>query len=258
MCGRFTLKTPVLDWLMSLLPEHSKHWERMVTELQSKHPELCVPRYNIAPSQTIVVITQSPHGTPPQLASMRWGLIPSWADSPNIAFKMINARSETLVEKPSFRGLLGTHRCVVVADGYYEWQRTPATGSRREQKHPHWIHRPDDGPLAMAGLWTSNRKIDPAKEIKSVTVITADANEELRPIHDRMPSFLGETVALQQWLDLDFLSEKIPTLLGTSPAGSLDAVPVGSEVNSPRNDGPQLLVKVTTAGQGIDADSANS
>ena len=244
MCGRFTLKTPVLDWLISFLPEHSKHWERLVTEFQARHPELLVPRYNIAPSQTIVVLTQSPHGEPPQLASMRWGLIPSWSDSPNIAFKMINARSETLGEKPSFRGLLRSHRCVVVADGYYEWQRIPVAGSQREQKHPHWIHRPDGGPLAMAGLWTTNRKIHRAEEIRSVTVITADANEELRPIHDRMPSFLREPVALQQWLDLDFLSDEIPSLLGTSPTGSLAAVPVGSEVNSPRNDGPQLLVQV--------------
>ena len=162
MCGRFTLKTPVLDWLISFLPEHSKHWERLVTEFQARHPELLVPRYNIAPSQTIVVLTQSPHGEPPQLASMRWGLIPSWSDSPNIAFKMINARSETLGEKPSFRGLLRSHRCVVVADGYYEWQRIPVAGSQREQKHPHWIHRPDGGPLAMGGPPTE-KSIEPRK-----------------------------------------------------------------------------------------------
>ncbi|MFN7626921.1 MAG: SOS response-associated peptidase [Pirellula sp.] len=244
MCGRFTLKTPVLDWLMSLLPEHSKHWERIVAEFQIKFPELCVPRYNIAPSQSIVVLTQSPHGECPQLASMRWGLIPSWSDSPNIAFKMINARSETLTEKPSFRGLLEAHRCVVIADGYYEWQRIPGTGSKREQKLPHWIHRPDRGPLAMAGLWTTNRKILPAQETRSATIITADANGELRPIHDRMPTFLREPGAVQHWLDLDVDGDGIPLLLGTSPEGSLAATPVGSDVNSPRNDGPQLLVEV--------------
>lgn len=244
MCGRFTLKTPVLDWLTSLLPEHSKRWEQMVAEFQVKYPDLCVPRYNIAPSQSIVVLTQSPHGQCPQLASMRWGLIPSWSDSPNIAFKMFNARSETLTEKPSFRGLLGTHRCVVIADGYYEWQRIPASGSQREQKHPHWIHRPDDGPLAMAGLWTTNRKIHPTEEVRTATVITADANGELRPIHDRMPTFLREPVALQQWLDLNMGSDRVPSLLGTSPNGSLCAIPVGSEVNSPRNDGPQLLEQI--------------
>lgn len=243
MCGRFTLKTPVLDWLMSLLPEHSKHWERAVAELQATHPELFVPRYNIAPSQSILVLTQSPHGDCPQLAGMRWGLIPSWADSPNIAFKMINARSETITEKPSFRGLLERHRCVVLADGYYEWQRIPATSSRREQKYPHWIHSPEDSPLAMAGLWTINRKIHPAEPIRSATIITANANEELHPIHDRMPAFLREPMTLQQWLNLDLGSDGIPDLLGTSPIGSLGATPVGVDVNFPRNDGPHLIEK---------------
>lgn len=241
MCGRFTLKTPVLDWLMSFIPEHTKHWERRIAEFQTKYPDLFVPRYNIAPSQMILALTQSPHGEPPQLTSLRWGLIPGWSDSPNIAFKMINARRETLTEKPSFRGLLGTHRCVVLADGYYEWQRIAEADSRNEQKKPHWIHRPDNGPLAMAGLWTSNRKIVPTEEIRSAAVITTDANGELRPIHDRMPSFLLDPLAVQQWLDLDEGSDQTESLLGTSPIGSLSAIPVRSEVNSPRNNGPQLL-----------------
>lgn len=148
------------------------------------------PRYNIAPNQRAVVIMSEGKR---KLEMMQWCLIPSWAKDPSIGNRMINARAETLAEKPSFKRLIGKRRCLVLADGFYEWRK------EGKRKVPLRIVRKDRQPFAFAGLWDSWRNPD-ANELHSFTIITTEANDLLRPIHDRMPVILHQTDE-QLWLD---------------------------------------------------------
>ena len=221
MCGRFTLKTPPADWGQLLLPHLdvasvSADWQ---------------PRYNIAPTQGIVAIV--PIATTGYIAQhMRWGLVPSWADDLAIGNRMINARSETLADKPAFRTALAKRRCAIVADGYYEWQTHGKT------KQPFWIHRADESVFAFAGLWESNRKAS-NHDVTSATIITAAATEALAPMHDRMPTILSGD-ALLRWLD--------PTTSATDAAEliqqrdvDLETRPVSTHVNNPRHEDADCL-----------------
>lgn len=254
MCGRFTLKTPVIDWLMSLFPQHQEQWESIAAAVVQDHPILTRPRYNISPTQPIWVITQFKNWDDSPVRSMRWGLIPSWADSTNVAYSMINARSETLTEKPSFKNLIRSHRCAIIADGYYEWLKhsdspdhksSSPTPSSKSPKQPFWIHRPEDQPFAMAGLWTENKRVQPSEVLRSATIITTEANDDTRAVHDRMPAILQDTQAIQQWLQWDGEPEDVLPLLAPSRSGFLTTRAVSTQVNSPRHDGPNLIDPVS-------------
>jgi putative SOS response-associated peptidase YedK len=240
MCGRFTLKTPVLEWLIHFFPQFGDHWTQATRALFEQAPKLALPRWNIAPTQEVLVLASTVPGEPPLLLAMRWGLIPSWASGTNIGYSMINARSETLAEKPSFRSLLPQHRCVVLADGYYEWKKSPDDGTK-QKKTPFWIHRPQEAPLAMAGLWTSNRRVVPASDWLTTTIITADANDDTRGVHDRMPVFLDEGIPIQRWLNLELEPDEWPLFWAPRTGGCLELRKVSDRVNSPKNEGISLL-----------------
>lgn len=241
MCGRFTLKTPVFDWLMDLFPE--RFGPDRLQQLARISPLTEHPRYNIAPTQQIMVLHQDDSSGLFRLDGMRWGLVPGWADDLAIGARMINARSETVAEKPSFRPSLADKRCVVLADGYYEWQKiTP------KEKQPHWIHRPNEQLFAMAGLWAENRRFRSDQSdapLKSATIITTPSNQDTRLVHDRMPAILTNATSIQQWLTLDWKEEenqqKILSLLEPAPTGTFQLRRVSNAVGKPQNDSEFLI-----------------
>jgi putative SOS response-associated peptidase YedK len=221
MCGRFTLTAGPLD-LSSMFPLFSGiQWD---------------PRYNIAPTQMVLAVRTKPESKDLEAVRLRWGLVPSWADSPKIGYRLINARSETVSQKPAFRTAFRRRRCVILADGYYEWQKLG------EEKQPYYIHQPDSKPFAMAGLW--ERWDHPESEspaIESCTIITTDANESLRAIHDRMPVILPKE-ELSVWLDGAVQEPALLTgLLRPAPNDRMTAYAVSTVVNSPKNDGPACI-----------------
>lgn len=243
MCGRFTLKTPVFDWLVHFLPQYREHWHHASRALLEASPRLASPRWNIAPTQEVCIATSGGLGQPPVLATARWGLVPAWSDSLRAGYTMINARSETLQEKPSFKSLLANHRCVVLADGYYEWQQSSVADSAQPAKTPYWIHPKGELPLAMAGLWTVNRRAVPGSELRSTTIITMAADAQTRVVHDRMPVMLPTSEAVQQWLNLEMPSAALESFWAPengNPA-ELELRRVSAAVNSVRNDHAALI-----------------
>ena len=190
------------------------------------------PRYNIAPGQEVAVVFNRDGGR--SLGMMHWGLIPSWAKDPSIGNKMINARAETLSEKPSFKRLIAKRRCLVLSDGFYEWRK------EGKRKAPMRIRLKTGEPFGFAGLWDSWRKPD-GSDLQTFTIITTEANELLKPIHDRMPVILPEE-AEQQWLGFDVKdTSELLSLLKPYPSDLMEAYDVSLLVNSPRNDLPQCI-----------------
>lgn len=191
------------------------------------------PRYNVAPSQSVVAIVRLPDASDPQTKSLHWGLIPAWAKDPKIGYNLINARAETVSEKPSFRSAFRKRRCLIPANGFYEWQQVE--GSR--QKQPYFIGLQDERLFAFAGLyeqWGS-----PGGDVlETCTIITTTANELIAPIHERMPVILAEQdYAL--WLDPSFEKiDRLQALLDPYPASEMKVYPVSSLVNNPKNDSP--------------------
>jgi putative SOS response-associated peptidase YedK len=196
---------------------------------------LAAPNYNIAPTTMAPVI---PAVAERQLRMMRWGLIPAWAKEPTIGSRMINARAETITEKPSFRNLVREHRCVVIASGYFEWQRTP------NGKVPHYIQAGAGGLMLFAGLWTEwTRGPTP---LTTFTIITTAPAASLAEIHDRMPAILPRAAA-ERWLAPDCDREEAVSLLCPA-AEPLRAHAVSTAVNSPRENGPHCLAPAPEAG----------
>ena len=219
MCGRYTLRTPV-DSLVEAF------------EIE-EYPSSITPNYNIAPTQEVAAVVEEDEKR--KLEMFHWGLIPSWAKDPAIGNKMINARAETVSEKPSFRKAFRVRRCLIVADGFYEWQKTT------NGKQPYYIRMEDDSPFAFAGLWESWQN---GTEIRSATIITTDANDVVAPIHNRMPVILHPE-DYELWLDPDFdEKEPLTTLLKPYPAEAMDAYPVSRSVNSPSNNEPGIIESV--------------
>ena len=198
------------------------------------------PRYNIAPTQMALAVT---NGSGRRGSYMWWGLIPSWAKSASVGNRMINARAETLAERPSFRTALQRRQCLVLADGFYEWERK---GSR---KMPMRIVMASGEPFAFAGLWDAWR--DPKGEVvRSCAIITTSANELLSPIHNRMPVILPRELE-SLWLDHDIQDyAALGGILTPYPTRAMEAYEVSSLVNSPANDGPEVVVPVGQAGPG--------
>ncbi len=218
MCGRYTLRTRLNELLQFYAIESQLPW---------------APRFNIAPSQSIPVVRNDPNGDKRALATLRWGLIPSWAKDLRSGHHSINARAETLVHKPSFQQALKSRRCLVPADGFYEWKKSGTN------KQPYFIHMADQRPFVFAGLWDRWTKSLPA--VESCTIITTAANALLSDIHDRMPVILPEAAAMR-WLDrhvedTDFLT----SLLVPYPADAMVAYPVSTLVNSPQHDSTDCI-----------------
>src|SRR5579884_1691692 len=188
-------------------------------------------RYNVAPTQNVVTAINdgSPH-----LDMLRWGLIPSWAKDESIGSKMINARAETLAEKPSFKRLLLSRRCLIVADGFYEWKQ------EHGYKTPMYITMKDGEPFAFAGLWDSWKNPD-GETIRTCTIITTKPNEVVEPIHDRMPAIMRPDM-YDAWLDTSVKDvDLLEHLLGPYPAQEMTARAVSRLVNDPRREGAELL-----------------
>ncbi|QNN24064.1 SOS response-associated peptidase [Planctomycetales bacterium ZRK34] len=188
------------------------------------------PRYNIAPMQWAPVVVNDAGGKR-VLRSMRWGLTPRWADDPAIGNRLINARAETIAAKPAFREAYQHRRCAIPADGFYEWQK------QGRGKQPYYIHRRDGEPLAFAGLWESWTGPD-RQSLDTFTIITTEPNELMRPIHNRMPVIL-QADEVADWLGDDILAAA--KRLRPCDDDLLEAVAVSTQVNSPANDGPQLI-----------------
>ena len=219
MCGRFALTADSAD-LQDVFPEFS-------------FPTQAAPRFNIAPSQPILAV---PNDGKNKADFFVWGLVPSWAKDPTIGARMINARAETLAEKPAFRGAYKYHRCVIFADGFFEWQPQPGSKS----KVPHFIHLKSGRPFAFAGLWDRWQSPD-GSEILSATIITTEPNELMSSIHNRMPVILSKD-AYAQWLDpAPQPASRFENLLGPYPAAEMEAFPVSTLVNSPANDRPETI-----------------
>ncbi|MCU0290522.1 MAG: SOS response-associated peptidase [Thermoanaerobaculaceae bacterium] len=217
MCGRFTLASP----------------GNIVAEVFGLDEEpLVSPRFNIAPTQDVTVV-RTPAGRR-QAGTLQWGLVPSWAKDEAIGSKLINARAETVAEKPAFRAALRARRCLVLADGFYEWQ--PAGG----RKQPWYFRAADGRPFAFAGLW---ERWQPAagEAVESCTIITTEANDLVRPVHERMPVILPLDV-LDRWLG-GGSTDALQALLRPAPEGFLEAYPVSLRVNSPSNDDPGCIAR---------------
>jgi putative SOS response-associated peptidase YedK len=194
-------------------------------------------RYNIAPMQDVPIIRRNAAGER-ELVQVRWGLVPRWAKDPSIGNRMINARAETLADKPSFRTGLKRHRCLLPADGFYEWKQT-ASGA----KQPLHIGMKDAAPFALAGLF--ERWLSPDGEVlDTCTIITTQANALLAPLHDRMPVIVAP-VAYDRWLDV--ANEDLTGLFDPYPAEAMTYYPVSPRVNSVRNDDAKLIVRVDEA-----------
>lgn len=195
-----------------------------------------VPRYNIAPTQDVLVIRQNGGGS--RYAEMlRWGLIPHWAKDPAIGHKMINARSETAHEKPSFRNPIRYHRCLIPASGFVEWSQE--NGS----KQPWYIHRKDGELLAFAGIWDSRK--DAEGTIESCSILTTSANALVAKIHDRMPVILSAS-EYDQWLDRQITeAQQLEALYAPFPSDLLQAIPISTRINNPRHDSPDCLEPLT-------------
>ncbi len=227
MCGRMTLtRSPA---------EIAAFFERLdpaLAPVPGPDGRPLRPRYNIAPSQPVLTLLRD-EAPQPVFAWKSWGLVPAWAKDPAMGGRLFNARAETVAEKPSFRSAFKRRRCLVIADGFYEW--TPRDRGHRA----HWLHPRAGGLLAFAGLhehWAAER----GPEIESCTVITTDANADLAPIHARMPVILPPE-GWAAWLDPASAPERLKALLAPAPAGSLEARPVSSHVNDPRHDDPACL-----------------
>jgi putative SOS response-associated peptidase YedK len=222
MCGRFTLHTP-----KEILAA------RFAVDLGGVD---LAPRYNVAPTQPVLAVRAGEAGAR-RAELMRWGLVPTFAKEAKSS-GMINARVESAATRPAYRVAFRRHRCLILADGFYEWQRGGRGG-----KTPYWISLASGEPFAMAGLWSfwRARELFATEPVISCAILTAPANPAVAPIHDRMPVILHPE-AEAAWIERGEQDvERLRALLVPVPAEALRAVPVGLRVNSPRNDGPDLI-----------------
>ena len=219
MCGRYVVKSSKQE-LQRAFPG---------VEL----PDELEPRFNVAPTQPVLAITSD---APSQARWLRWGLIPHWAKDAKIASKMINARADSVAHKPAYRAAFERRRCAILADGFSEWQK-PARGKTRQ---PWLFTRKGGEPFAFAGLWEIWRPPEGGEPVVSCTVITTDANELVRTVHDRMPAMLRPD-QVASWLRTDAPESESLALLAPVPADELDARPVSQAVNSAAHEGPELL-----------------
>ena len=231
MCGRF---------VSSSSPEKVAAY--FDVDVVDEKLEEQLPNYNTAPTSSVMVVYED--GSTRRLAPFRWGLVPSWAKDAKIGARMINARGESVADKPSFRSAFTKRRCIIPADGFYEWTTDP----NEPKKQPYFIHRPDGEPYAFAGLWEVWRPKDSdgdqAEQLRTCTIITTAANDNMAKLHDRMPVILGrddwETWLSPQNHDKDLLG----SLLVPAANDLITFHAVSKDVNNARNRGEHLLARV--------------
>jgi len=224
MCGRFT----------SLLSPELLAVIRDIFGIQP--PEKVEPRYNIAPTQQVWVIRND--GEHNRLDLMKWGLIPSWAKDPKIGNSLINARSETVHEKPSFRHAIKYNRCIIPAHGFFEWLH------EGDKKLPSYIHMADNGLMAFAGLWEHWKEPEEENVLETFTILTTSANELVKPLHDRMPVILHPS-DYQLWLNKTMHDpEQLHYMYQPFPSDQLTMYRVPDLVNSPKNDTPACIARI--------------
>jgi putative SOS response-associated peptidase YedK len=219
VCGRYTLATPNPAAVRARFPVGES------VEIRR--------RFNVAPGDDVLAVTTDRFGEP-RGELLRWGLVPPWSDGPGTGVKMINARIETVAERRAFRRAFERYRCLIVADGFYEWRRAPSGA-----KQPFHITRSDGALFAFAGLWSIWYADDGAK-LRSCTILTTAPNRAIAPLHDRMPVILAPA-AEERWLDPATSRAELFTLLVGLPAEQTALAPVGPAVNDARYDGPDCL-----------------
>ncbi|MEV0596529.1 SOS response-associated peptidase [Nonomuraea cavernae] len=252
MCGRYASARKKHELL-----------EEFQVELDGDPDQELGPDYNVAPTKNVyAVLSRVPKEADRavrQLRIVKWGLVPAWAKDPSIGSRMINARIETVAEKPAYRQAFAKRRCLLPADGYFEWMPMAAEGSGKQgnsgkqgkKKQPYFIHPADGGVLAMAGLYEfwkdpSRADDDPLKWLVTCTVITTDAEDDLGRIHDRMPMMI-ERERWAEWLDPKLTdTEEASELLVPADPGRLTAVAVSTDVNNVRNNGPDLIKPIAS------------
>jgi putative SOS response-associated peptidase YedK len=225
MCGRFTLTDPDQKLAVQFnLPE--------VPDLQ--------PRYNVAPTQPVAAVRVAGQSAARELTLLHWGLIPFWAKDPRVGERLINARVETAAEKPAFRAAFRRRRCLVLADGFYEWQKVEG------KKQPYYIRMRSREPFAFAGLWELWEGAD-GSVVESCTLLTTEPNDLMRPIHNRMPVIL-QPKNYELWLDPGIQQpEQLQPVLLPYPSNEMVAYPVSRWVNSPDNDDPRCIEPLVEA-----------
>lgn len=228
MCGRYVASMP-----SAVLADHL-----LVDDVRTEALE---PNYNVAPTDPVYAVAENREGTR-ILGSYRWGLVPSWAKDPGVGARMINARAETVATK--FGKALERRRCLLPADGFYEWEQREIGG--KTVKQPWFISRADGAPMVFAGLWEvwwpagADRDVD--EPLRTCSVITTEANEVVRPIHDRMPVVLDPQV-WERWLDRSLTDPgELGAMLRPADPRSIERREVSTRVNSVRNNGPELLL----------------
>ncbi len=218
MCSRFTITSD---------PEAVRDY------FQYRDVEGFPPRYNIAPTQPVPIIRRAENGRR-EIMLVRWGLIPSWVKDPREFSTLINARSETVLSKPSFRNAIKHRRCLVPADGFFEWQ------GAKGQKRPYFIRPAHGGPIAFAGIWEDWMGAD-GSEMWSMAILTTSSNQVVAQVHDRMPLIIGKE-HFKDWLDCGSVrADEALKLVGDGSGIELEVVEIDARVNNPRNDDPELL-----------------
>jgi putative SOS response-associated peptidase YedK len=221
MCGRYTLAAPDPAAIRDRFP--------VGDDVQVRR------RFNIAPGDDVLAVTTDRAGEP-RGETLRWGLVPSWAQRPDTGLKMINARVETAPERPAFRRAFERFRCLIVADGFYEWRPGPRTGSRKQPFH---ITRDDGGLFAFAGLWSIWHG-QSAEVLRTCTILTTAANSAIAALHDRMPVIL-DPADEREWLDTATPPPRLAEILAGLPAAHTELTEVGFAVNDARYDRPECL-----------------
>jgi putative SOS response-associated peptidase YedK len=229
MCGRYVVTTPgeVLAQIFGAEPPPEEVLAAMV------------PRYNVSPTQQVPIVRGTAPGSR-ELALVTWGLVPHWAKDPAIGNKLINARADTAAEKPSFRDSLRRRRCLLPADGFYEWKKL---GKGKEP----WLFRMRDGrPFALAGLWSTWKNPETHTNLETCTILTTTPNELVSTVHDRMPVILSAEHQ-ERWLDTGAEGTPFTELFLPFSADQMEAFPVSRRVNSPANEGPENIEPVSPA-----------
>lgn len=229
MCGRYSFFTPLpeAEKTLGVYAAYQPDWQ---------------PQYNAAPSMTMPVITNE---LPDMIQFLRWGLVPRWAHDITVGSKMINTRRESIEEKPGFRFIFKYRRCLVLADGYYEWMPTPKIPARGKtpkiRKQPYRIYLPNNELMLLAGLWEER-----ADNLRTFSIITCPANDDLRHLHERMPVILNHAAA-RRWLQNDVTPDELIKLLQPAPNGLLKYYPISTLVNSPSYNQPDVIALTLAA-----------